>query len=57
MSENHFLSHFWPFQINTKLVFFLIFTKWPAAPILDVRNSLLIAFLLISDRYATLIFF
>ena len=33
------------------------FTKWPPAPILDVRNSLLNAFLAISDRYATLIFF
>ena len=29
------------------------FTKWQPAPILDVRNSLLIAFLAISDRYAT----
>ena len=34
-----------------------IFTKWPPAPILDVRNSLLNAFLAISDRYATFIFF
>ena len=33
------------------------FTKWPPAPILDVRNSLLIAFLAISDRYATLNYF
>ena len=56
MSENHFRSHFWPFQINTKLLFFFIFTKWPAGPILDVRNSLLIAFLAISDQYAALIF-
>ena len=32
------------------------FTKWPPAPILDIRNSLLIAFLAISDRYATLFF-
>ena len=31
-----------------------VFTKWPPAPILDVRNSLSIAFLAISDRYATL---
>ena len=36
---------------------FFIFAKWPPAPILDVRNSLSIAFLAISDRYATLIFF
>ena len=37
--------------------FFLIFTKWPPAPILDVRNSLSIPFLAISDRYATLFFY
>ena len=30
------------------------FTKWPPALILDVRNSLLIAFLAISDRSAIL---
>ena len=37
--------------------FFLkFFTKWPPAPILDVRNWLSIAFLAISDRYATLFF-
>ena len=34
-----------------------IFAKWPPAPILDVRNSLLNAFLAISDRYATLFYF
>ena len=56
MSENHFRSQFWPFQINTKL-FLFFFTKWPPAPILDVQNSLSIAFLAISDQYATLIFF
>ena len=39
MSENHFRSHL---------------HKWSPALILDVRNSLLIAFLAISDRYATL---
>ena len=50
MSENNFWSNFWPFQINTKLFFF---TKWPSAPILDVRNSLSIAFMAISDRYTT----
>ena len=55
MSKTHFRWHFWSFQINTKLFFQNIFTKWPLAPILDVRNSLLIAFLAISDRYATLI--
>ena len=55
LSEIHFRSHFGTFQINTKL-FLNFFYKWPAAPILDVRNSLSIAFLAISDRYATLIF-
>ena len=56
MSKTHFWWHFWPFQINTKLFFQNIFTKWPPAPILDVRNSLLNAFLAISDLYATLPF-
>ena len=35
---------------------FYFFTKWPLAPILDIRN-LLLALLAISDRYATLFFF
>ena len=35
---------------------FFIFDKWLPAPNLDVRNSLSIAFLAISDRYATCIF-
>ena len=56
MSENHFRSHFWPFLINTKFFIIFIFTKWLPAPILDVRNSLSIAFLAISDQCATLIF-
>ena len=34
--------------------FFKFCTKWPPTPILDVRNSLLIAFLAISDRLAIL---
>ena len=38
-------------------ILFIFFTKWPPAPILDVRNSLSITFLAISDRYATLIYF
>ena len=42
MSENHFGSHFWPFQIDR--------------PILDVRNSLSMAFLAISDPYRTFFF-
>ena len=55
MTENHFLLHFLPFQINTKPLFF--FTKWLPAAILDDRKSLWIAFLAISYQYATLIFF
>ena len=41
MTENHFRSHFSPFQINTQLWF--LFTKWLPAAILDDRKSLLIA--------------
>ena len=37
--------------------FFNLFTKWLPAAILDDRKSLSIAFLAISDHYATLIFF
>ena len=52
MSEFHFQSHFWPFQINTQLKFFFKFlTKWLTSAILDIWNSLSIAFLAISDRY------
>ena len=55
--RNHFRSHFSPFQINTQLSFFCLkFTKWPPAAILDDWKSLQIAFLAISDQYATLIF-
>ena len=36
MSENKFVSHFWPFQIDTQLFcFFYFLTKWPPAAILD----------------------
>ena len=52
MTENHFWSHFSTFQINT-----IFFTKLLPAAILDDRKSLWIAFLAISDQYATLIFF
>ena len=55
MTENHFRSHFSPFQINTQLLFF--FTKWPPAAILDDRKSLSIAFLAISDQYTTFFYF
>ena len=67
------LCAFAPFHINTIIFIFVmaflaisdqyktffqtIFTKWPPAPILDVRNSLLIAYLAISYIYATLIYF
>ena len=54
MSKIHFQSHFWPFQIDTQLWLFL--TKWLTSAILDVWNSLSIAFLAISDWYATLFF-
>ena len=56
-TEKHFWSNFSPFQINTQLLFFLnFFTKWPPVAILDDRKSLSIAFLAISDQYATFIF-
>ena len=47
MSEIHFWTHFWPFQIDMQLKFiFLFLTKWLPS----------ITFLAISDRYATLFF-
>ena len=56
ISEIHFRLHFWPFQIDTKLYFLgKCLTKWLPSAILDVRNSLSIAFLAISDQYATLL--
>ena len=58
MSENYFRSHFWAFQIDTQLYFlFKFLTKWLTSAILDVRISLSIAFMAISDRFETLIFF
>ena len=42
------------FRSIQNFYFFEIFTKWPPADILDVRKSLLIAFLDISDRSAIL---
>ena len=56
MSEIHFRWHFWPFQIISKLFFLIYLQIGRRSPILDVRNSLSIAFLAISDRYSTLIF-
>ena len=49
MNENHFRVHFSPFEINTQL----FFTKCLPAANLDDRKSFLIAFLAISDQYAT----
>ena len=54
MTKNHFRSHFSPFQNNMQLFFF---TKWLPTAILNDRKSLLIAFLAISNQYATFIFF
>ena len=72
MSEIHFWTHFWPFQIDMQLTFFLNFWQndcrrshfWPfqidtefycfLAAILDIRKSLSIEFLAISDRSAIL---
>ena len=51
MSENHFRSHFWPFQIDTQLFFLKFLTKWLPSAILDVQNSLWITFLAILDQY------
>ena len=55
MTENHFRSHFSPFQIITQLL--ILFTKWLPAAILDDRKSLQITFLAISDQYTTFFFF
>ena len=53
MSKNHFVLHFLPFQINTTIFIFVKFflqngCRWPF--------SLSVAFLAISDQYATLFF-
>ena len=64
MTKNHFQSHFSPFQINTQLLFFDFFFKMAAGrhfgspfwAILDDRKLLSIAFLTISDQYATFLF-
>ena len=53
MTENDFRLHFSPFEINVPLLFLFFFTKWLPGSILDDRKSLLIAFLTISDQYAT----
>ena len=56
ITEIHFRSHFSPFHINTQLLFIYFFTKWLPAAILDDRKSPSIAFLVISDQYATCFF-
>ena len=64
MTKNHFRSHFSPFQINTQLFFLNFVFKMAAGrhfgslfwAILDDRKSLSIAFLAISDQYATFFF-
>ena len=54
MSKNHFL----PFQINIIIcIFVIVFTKWLPAAILDVRNSVSIAFLAILDQYGFIYLF
>ena len=54
MSKNHFL----PFQINTIIYIFVnFFTKWLPVAILDVQNSLSMAFLAISDQHKTFLNF
>ena len=37
MTENHFRSHFSPFQSNTQLFFWKFDSKWPPAAILEVQ--------------------
>ena len=54
INENHFRSHFSPFHINTHFVF--KFHKMTIDDNFDDRKSLSIAFLTISDQYATFIF-
>ena len=54
MSKIHFWSHFLPFQIDiTIFILWFFLQNVPPAAIFDVRKSLLIAFLAISDRYGT----
>ena len=63
MTDNHFWSHFSPFQINTQI--FIFFFKMAASghfgssiwAILDDQKSLSIAFLAISDKYTTFFWF
>ena len=61
MSEIHFRSYFWPFQIDKQLyvfgeilIFVNLFYKMDAGGHLDVRKSRLVAFMAISDQYETI---
>ena len=53
LTFDHISGHF----RSIRNFFYFFFTKWLPAAILDVRNSLSIAFLAISDRYTTLFCF
>ena len=44
-------------KVANSVICLEFFTKWPLAAILDDRKSLSIAFLAISDQYATFFFF
>ena len=44
-------------KVANSVICLQFFTKWPLAAILDYRKSLSIAFLAISDQYATFYFF
>ena len=44
-------------KVANSVICLEFFTKWPLAAILDDRKSLSIAFLAISDQYATFYFF
>ena len=58
MTENHFRSHFLAISDQyATLFYFLFFTKWLPAAILDDRKSLSIAFLAISDQNSISLFF
>ena len=56
MTENHF-QHFRSIHNFIFLIFSQNGRQWPPVAILDDQKSLLIAFLAISDQYATFFFF
>ena len=55
LSETHFRWHFWPFHQYE--IIFNFCTKWLPAAILDVRKSLSITYLAISDQCENLSFY